>query len=129
VDITPIPQMPAFVRGVVNLRGKIVPVMDLCVRPSLADAEGSQCACIVVVYLKLPSGSAIHLGLVVDGVEEVLNLTDSEIEETPNFGSRLDTEFLLGIAKVKGRVTALLNIDRLLADTGVEKVNAALPTR
>ncbi len=122
IDITPIPQMPQFIRGVINLRGKIVPVVDLRTRLNLAPADATERTCIVVVQVRPSTGPAIHLGLVVDGVEEVLNLADGDIEETPDFGSKLDTEFLLGIAKLKGRVTALLDIDRVLAGEGFEKL-------
>jgi purine-binding chemotaxis protein CheW len=129
VDITPIPQMPAFIRGVINLRGKIVPVMDLRLRLDLAGAEATERTCIVVVHVKLATGSGIHLGLVVDGVEEVMNLAAADIEETPEFGAKLDTKFLLGIAKVKGRVTALLDIDRVLAEAGLEAIKEAVAAR
>jgi len=121
-DITPIPQMPAFIRGVINLRGKIVPVIDLRVRLNLAPATATERTCIVVAQVHTTGGPAIQLGLVVDGVEEVLNLASSDIEETPDFGSKLDTQSLLGIAKLKGRVTALLDIDRVLAGAGLEKI-------
>jgi purine-binding chemotaxis protein CheW len=126
VNITPIPQMPAFIRGVINLRGKIVPVVDLRMRLNLAAAEATERTCVVVVNAKLPSRATVHMGVIVDGVEEVLNLAAAEIEETPEFGAKLDTEFLIGLAKVKGRVTALLDIDRVLgADTVESAVKAA----
>jgi purine-binding chemotaxis protein CheW len=122
VSITPIPQMPAFIKGVINLRGKIVPVADLRLRLNLDAAQPTERTCVVVVHVKMASGVAIHLGLVVDGVEEVLNLAAADIEETPEFGAKLHTEFLLGIAKVKGKVSALLNIDRVLGTEAMESL-------
>jgi len=129
VNITPIPQMPAFIRGVINLRGKIVPVVDLRARLELAPATATERTCIVVVHVRLQSGGSSHLGLVVDGVEEVLNLAPAEIEETPDFGAKVDIEYFLGIAKVKGRVTVLLDIDRVLAEAGLERMSQSEPVR
>lgn len=110
-DITAVPQMPDFVRGVLNLRGKIIPVMDLRRRfqfPSQADTGQT---CIVVAQVRLPDGKATQMGLVVDGVEEVINLGKSDIEATPDFGGQICTDYILGIAKVKGVFKALLDID------------------
>ena len=123
VDITPVPQMPAHVRGVINLRGKIVPVMDLRIKFGLAVAESTETTCIVVVQVKLNSGTIIHMGLIVDGVEEVINLAQTDIEETPDFGMKLDTEYMLGMAKVKSKVVALLDIDRVLAASTLEQLH------
>ena len=128
-SITAVPQMPPYVRGVINLRGKIVPVVDLRARLELAPATATERTCIVVVHVRLQSGGSSHLGLVVDGVEEVLNLAPAEIEETPDFGAKVDIEYFLGIAKVKGRVTVLLDIDRVLAEAGLERMSQSEPVR
>ena len=112
--ITAVPQMPAHIRGVINLRGKIIPVMDLRVRFGIAPTESTNQTCIVVVQVKLPNGKPAQMGLIVDGVEEVINLAESDIEETPNFGGAVATECLIGIAKVKGVVKSLLNIDEVV---------------
>lgn len=114
-DITAVPQMPAYIRGVINLRGKIIPVLDLRMRFGFPDAGHSDQTCIVVVQVKLPDGKAVSMGMVVDGVEEVLNIAESEIEETPDFGAQLDTDYILGMAKIKGAVKALLDIDKVIA--------------
>ena len=111
--ITTVPQMPAHIRGVINLRGKIIPVMDLRVRFDFAAANTEQ-TCIVVVQIKLPDGKAAQMGMIVDGVEEVINIADSDIEATPNFGGQIATEYITGIAKVKGVVKSLLNIDAVV---------------
>jgi purine-binding chemotaxis protein CheW len=126
LDITPIPQMPQFVKGVINLRGKIIPVVDLRERFGLGSLAATDLTCIVVVQVKLSSGSLGFLGLTVDGVEEVVNIAENEIEETPEFGTQVDTEFLLALAKVKGKVTALVDINKILAVDTVESLRANL---
>jgi purine-binding chemotaxis protein CheW len=112
--ITTVPQMPAHIRGVINLRGKIIPVMDLRVRFDFV-AGNTEHTCIVVVQVKLPDGKPAQMGLIVDGVEEVINLADGDIEATPNFGGQVATEYITGIAKVKGVVKSLLNIDAVIS--------------
>jgi purine-binding chemotaxis protein CheW len=116
--ITAVPQMPAFIRGVINLRGKIIPVMDLRVRFEFANAANTEQTCIIVAQVKLPDGKATQMGLVVDGVEEVINIAEADIEETPNFGGQICTDYIIGIAKVKAAVKTLLDIDGIVgADT------------
>lgn len=114
-DITAVPQMPPYVRGVINLRGKIIPVLDLRVRFGFPDARRTDQTCIVEVQVKLPDGKTTAMGLIVDGVEEVLNIAAADIEETPDFGAQLDTECILGMAKIKGKVKGLLDIDKVVA--------------
>ena len=113
-QITPVPQLPEFVKGVINLRGRVIPVVDLRVKFGLK-AECTERTCIVVVQVKLPSEQVVHMGLIVDSVEEVAALTANEIEPTPDFGTRIDTAYLLGMAKVKDEVKMLLDIDRVIA--------------
>ncbi len=113
-NITAVPQMPAYVRGVINLRGKIIPVMDLRLRFGFPDTAKSEHTCIMVVQVQLADGKTTQMGLIVDGVEEVINIGGGEIEETPNFGSTLSTECILGMAKIKGKVKTLLDIDRVM---------------
>src|SRR5882724_693170 len=119
--ITAVPQMPAHIRGVINLRGKIIPVMDLRVRFDFAATNADQ-NCIVVVQVKLPDGKNTQMGLIVDGVEEVINIAEADIEETPNFGGQVATDYLIGIAKVKGVVKSLLNIDEVV---GIQTMDVA----
>lgn len=114
-EITSVPQMPAYVRGVINLRGKIIPVMDLRLRFGFPAAEGTEQTCIVVVQVRLPDGKATQMGLIVDGVEEVVNIAASEIEETPDFGAHLSTDYIIGMAKIKGAVKTLLDIDSVIS--------------
>ncbi len=110
-SITAVPQMPDFIRGVLNLRGKIIPVMDLRRRFQFPPQEDNSQTCIVVAQVRLPDGKVTPMGLVVDGVEEVINLNKADIEATPDFGGQICTDYILGIAKVKGVVKALLDID------------------
>jgi purine-binding chemotaxis protein CheW len=112
--ITPVPQMPGFVKGVINLRGRVIPVIDLRVKFGLK-AEFAERTCIVVVQVALAAEQTVQMGLIVDSVEEVVNLTPGEIEPTPEFGTRIDTSYLLGMAKVKGQVKTLLDLDRVVA--------------
>jgi purine-binding chemotaxis protein CheW len=115
--ITAVPQMPAYVKGVINLRGKIIPVVDLRTKFDMSMAETTERTCIVVVQVNQSANRHIQMGLVVDDVEEVVNISPGEIEETPDFGSQLDTQYILGMAKIKGAVKSLLDIDRILVGT------------
>lgn len=112
--ITPVPQMPMFVKGVINLRGRVIPIVDLRVKFGLK-AEFAERTCIVVVQVKMQAEQTVQMGLIVDCVEEVVTLQANEIEPTPEFGARIDTAYLLGMAKVKGSVKTLLDIDRVVA--------------
>ena len=122
--ITPVPQMPAFVKGVINLRGRVIPIVDLRVKFGLK-AEFAERTCIVVVQVKLPTEQIVQMGLIVDSVEEVVTLQAGEIEPTPEFGAKIDTAYLLGMAKVKGAVKTLLDIDRVIAPETVQAMTQA----
>lgn len=122
--ITPVPQMPGFVKGVINLRGRVIPVVDLRVKFGLK-AEFAERTCIVVVQVRLPSEQTVQMGLIVDSVEEVVTLNNEEIEPTPDFGTKIDTTYLLGMAKVKGQVKTLLDIDRVVAPETVQTLAQA----
>ncbi len=113
-EITAVPQTPAHIKGVINLRGKVVPVIDLRLKFGLANAEYSQRTCIIVTQIQ---GESTHvlMGIIVDGVSEVLNLAPAEIEDTPDFGEEVAGQYLLGMAKVKGKVKILLDIDKVLS--------------
>jgi len=111
--ITTVPQTPPYVKGVINLRGKVIPVVDLRSKFGLDSMEYTERTCIIVV--EIPGmGKMIPMGIVVDSVSEVLNIKAGDIEETPSFGSRLDTDYILGMAKVGGGVKILLDIDRVM---------------
>jgi purine-binding chemotaxis protein CheW len=123
--ITPVPQMPEFVKGVINLRGRVIPIVDLRTKFGLK-AEFAERTCIVVVQVKLPNDQVVQMGLIVDSVEEVVTLSATEIEPTPDFGTRIDTSYLLGMAKVKGQVKTLLDIDRVVAPETVQALQASV---
>jgi purine-binding chemotaxis protein CheW len=113
-DITAVPHAPAYVKGVINLRGKVIPVLDLRLKFGLPDLAYSQRTCIIVAQIQGESG-LILMGIIVDGVSEVLNLTGAEIEDPPDFGAGLSTPYILGMAKAKGKVKILLDLDRVLS--------------
>jgi purine-binding chemotaxis protein CheW len=113
-DITPVPHLPAHVKGVLNLRGKIIPVVDLRLKFGLEAKEYTQRTCIIVVQVAIAGEQPSPIGIVVDGVAEVLNVADADVEDTPQFGEGSDTSYLLGIAKIKGQVKLLLDIDKAL---------------
>jgi purine-binding chemotaxis protein CheW len=123
--ITPVPQMPEFVKGVINLRGRVIPIIDLRVKFGLK-AVFAERTCIVVVQVKVSATQNVQMGLIVDAVEEVVNLAGSEIEPTPDFGTRIDTGYILGMAKIKGTVKTLLDIDRVVAAETVKEITSAL---
>jgi purine-binding chemotaxis protein CheW len=124
-NITAVPQMPDYVRGVINLRGKIIPVMDLRLRFGFTEIASTDHTCIIVVQVKLADGKSTQMGLVVDGVEEVLNIPASDIENTPDFGSQIATDYIVGMAKVKGAVKTLLDIDGVVTADALK--NLKLP--
>jgi len=114
-DITSVPRMPGYIKGVINLRGKIIPVVDLRLKFGLGSADTTERTCIVVVQVSSSTGVPTSMGVVVDDVEEVANIAAADIEETPDFGTQLDTACLLGMAKIKGSVKTLLDIDRVVS--------------
>jgi len=124
-EITAVPQTPAHVKGVINLRGRVVPVIDLRLKFGLPTAEYSQRTCIIVTQVQGESGP-LMMGIVVDGVSEVLNLSDQEIEDTPDFGEDIGNRYLLGMAKVKGKVKILLDIDKVLSTQDLNGLNSIL---
>jgi len=120
MPITSVPRTPDFVKGVVNLRGKVIPVMDLRLKFSMEAIPYSDRTCIIVVEIDADSGT-ILIGIVVDAVSEVLNIKEEEIEDTPTFGTKLNTEYIFGMAKMEGGVKILLNIDKVLSSEEISK--------
>jgi purine-binding chemotaxis protein CheW len=112
MQITTVPRTPGYVKGVINLRGKVIPVVDIRLKFGMEAMAYNERTCIIVVEIK-NAERTIPMGIVVDSVSEVLNVKAAEIEDTPNFGSRLDTDFILGMAKTNGSVKILLDIDRV----------------
>ena len=114
LPITSVPQTPEFVKGVINLRGKVIPVMDLRLRFGMPSIDYSERTCIIVVEISGQAGT-ILVGIVVDAVSEVLNIKGDDIEKTPTFGAKLNTDYILGMAKMEGGVKILLDIDQVLS--------------
>jgi purine-binding chemotaxis protein CheW len=113
MSITTVPQTPKFVKGVINLRGKVIPVIDLRLRFGMESMDYTERTCIIVVEID-GTASTVQIGIVVDAVSEVLNITGKDIEDTPTFGAKLNTNYILGMAKMEGGVKILLDIDRVL---------------
>jgi purine-binding chemotaxis protein CheW len=112
--VTEVPMMPPSVRGVINLRGAVVPVVDLQARFGRPSSPATKRTCVVIV--EVAAGPERHtVGLVVDAVNEVIDITPSDIEPPPAFGARLRSDFIHGVGKVRGRFVLLLNVDRAVA--------------
>jgi purine-binding chemotaxis protein CheW len=124
IPITSVPQTPDFVKGVINLRGKVIPVIDLRLRFGVEEIDYTERTCIIVVEIER-SRTEILIGVVVDSVSEVLNIKDTDIEETPAFGAKVDTEYILGMAKMEGGVKILLDIDQVLSASEFELLEKA----
>ena len=114
LPITSVPQTPDFVKGVINLRGKVIPVIDLRLRFGMGEIDYTERTCIIVVEIDGQAGTVL-IGIVVDSVSEVLNVKGEDVEDTPTFGTKLDTEYILGMAKMEGGVKILLDINRVLS--------------
>lgn len=125
MGITKIPQTPYYVKGVVNLRGKIIPVIDLRLRFGMEAASYTERTCIIVVEISGRGRMNFFMGIVVDTVSEVLNIKEAEIEDTPDFGAQMNTSCILGLAKVGGGVKILLEIDKVFDDDELEILNKA----
>jgi purine-binding chemotaxis protein CheW len=110
MDITAVPQTPTAVKGVINLRGKVIPVVDLRLKFGMPEAEYTEATCIVVVEV------GTLMGIIVDTVQEVLDIRGAEIAPPPPLGASVDTRFIIGMGKVKGAVKILLDIERVLND-------------
>jgi len=112
--VTEVPMMPACVRGVINLRGAVVPVMDLLARFGRPSSPATKRTCIVIVEVAAAEERQV-IGLVVDAVNEVLDIPSADIEPPPSFGARIRSEFIHGVGKVKGKFVLLLDVDRALS--------------
>jgi len=122
-DITAVPQTADYVKGVINLRGKVIPVICLRTRFGLPAAEYGERTSIIVVDVRGQSG-AMQVGIIVDGVSEVLNVAAADIEPTPDFGGTAAPAYLLGMAKSKDRVKILLDIDQVATASEVEALRS-----
>jgi purine-binding chemotaxis protein CheW len=123
-EITKIPRTPDYVKGVINLRGKVIPVIDLRLKFGMAEQELTRKTCIIVVQVSRGETSLI-MGIIVDEVSEVLEISGDQIEAAPSLGTRVDTHFILGMAKTETAVKILLDIDKVLSAEEMEALNRA----
>ena len=124
MDVTPVPTTPAFVRGVINLRGKVIPVVDLRLKFGMQAKEDTQRTCIIVVHLARAAQEMI-MGIIVDEVSEVLDIEKDQIEPPPSFGADIRTDFILGMGKVNQKVVTMLDIDRVLTEREIALVESS----
>jgi len=113
-EITSVPKTPEFVKGVINLRGKVIPVIDLRLKFTMEEAPYTDETCIIVVDV-----NGVEMGIIVDHVSEVLDIAGSDIEDAPEFGSSVDIDFILGMGKAEGRVTILLDISKVIGSEDI----------
>lgn len=121
MDITRVPRTPDFVRGVINLRGKVIPVVDLRRKFTMERREETEKTCVIVVTVRRDNGSVV-MGIIVDEVSEVLDVSGESIEPSPEFGGAVDTSFILGMGKVGDRVVTLMDVDKVLSTRDVADV-------
>jgi purine-binding chemotaxis protein CheW len=114
-SLTEVPMMPSFIRGVINLRGSVVPVVDLSARFGRSKTEASRRTCIVIIEVESGEDSKQDIGVVVDSVSEVLEIPRSEIEPPPAFGAKIRVDFVQGMGKVAGKFVIILNVDKVLS--------------
>lgn len=113
MKITAVPKMPEFIRGVINLRGKIIPVVNLRVKFNMPRQENTVKSCIIVVQIRQQS-NIFTMGILVDEVSEVLNISQEQIDDPPSFGSAVDVDFIMGMGKIIQKVVILLDIDNVI---------------
>jgi purine-binding chemotaxis protein CheW len=124
MEITAVPRMPAYVRGVINLRGQVIPVVDLRAKFGMDAVAKTEHTCIIVVEIK--SGDRkLSTGIVVDRVSEVLDIPAEKIEEAPAFGAAVDTDFIRGMGKINDSVKILLDIDKVLGSQEIASLTDA----
>jgi purine-binding chemotaxis protein CheW len=121
--ITPVPRMPAHIKGVINLRGTVMAVLDLRAKFRLDHAEMGERTCIIIVQVNIPGSNSTMMGAMVDAVEEVVQLTQAELEATPDFGSGMNTQYILGVATIRGGVKTLLDIQKIFLEEGTIAIN------
>jgi purine-binding chemotaxis protein CheW len=117
--ITPVPKMPAYIKGVINLRGKVIPILDLRAKFQLSSEGYGERACIIVVQVGAPPAPVTLMGAIVDAVEEVVQLGEAELEPTPDFGGTPRTDYILGMATIHGGVKTLLDLNKVFLEEGL----------
>ncbi len=120
-EVTTVPMMPRFVRGVINLRGAVVPVIDLSARFGKAETQLSKRTCIVIVEVNTEAGRQ-DMGVMVDAVNAVLEIADDQVEPAPVLGAKLPTEFIQGMGKVDGKFVILLDVNKVLSSENITEI-------
>ncbi len=123
IDITPLPQTPNYVKGVINLRGKIIPVIELRTKFELGPKEYTEETCVIVVEVSDGGDERFQMGVIVDTVSEVIDVPRKIIEPAPRFGGALNTSFILGMGKLKDKVLILLDIDRIMSTSDIDTLS------
>jgi len=118
--ITPVPRTPEYIRGVINLRGKVITVVDLRMKFGMESKEPTDLSCIIVVQT-----AGVEIGIMVDQVSEVVDIAPGDIDNTPSFGPEVDTDYILGIGKLNDKVRLLLDIDKVLSNSGTVEIQKA----
>lgn len=126
-ELTAVPMMPRCVRGVINLRGAVVPVLDLASRFGAAQAVPTRRTCIVIVEIQAGGEATQDLGVIVDAVNEVVEIPATEIEPPPSFGTRIPETFIEGMGKVAGKFVIVLNMDRVLSADDIVGLAVSAP--
>jgi purine-binding chemotaxis protein CheW len=124
MKITAVPRTPDYVRGIINLRGTIHPVIDLRTKFGMERIEDTEETCIIVLEIE-KNGLSEQIGVVVDNVKEVQDISDKEIENSPSLGQGVDTRFIIGMANIKDKVVILLNVEKIFSQEELEEVAGA----
>ncbi len=127
MSVTHVPRTPAYVRGVINLRGRVIPVVILRRKFGMSDSEDTERTCIIVVQIAW-AGQSVTMGIIVDEVSEVVDIAAGQIEAAPNMGASVDTAFILGMGKIGDNVVILLDVDKVLSSEDLTQVRAAVGT-
>lgn len=122
MSVTRVPRTPEFMRGVINLRGKVIPVIDLRLKFGLDQVEDTERTCIIVVQVS-KGDTTVIMGIIVDEVSEVLDIIEKQIEPSPEFGAQIDTNFIMGMGKVDKKVVMLLDVDKVLSGGEIEMMS------
>ncbi len=117
MEITPVPQTPDYMKGVINLRGSVIPIVDLRLKFAMPEVEHTKETCIIVAEV-----GATQVGVIVDSVSEVMDIKGEDIEEAPNFGQEIDTNFIMGLGKTKKKIVILLDIEKVLTTDELKMV-------
>jgi len=121
MEITAVPRTPRYVKGVINLRGEVIPVVDLRLKVGMPEAEQTGQTCIIVVDV-----DGVEMGIIVDNVSEVLDIADEDIDDAPSFAGQVNTDFILGMSKADEKVKILLDISKLLSQSDISSVEATI---